>query len=185
MIGFSIPVYDRFDHLEVIINCLKVQTNPKWKAVIVIDGGYPEGYPANANDDRIIFLATDKRYNDWGHTPRNIGKNILANYCSYVVMTGDDNYYTPNAVDEMQKAAEGNPGMIYWDMVHSHYDYQYFKCSPGFNQIDIGAFATRSDIAKTIDLSKNFAADGEYVEEYKKKYTDTMIYIPKILYIHN
>jgi hypothetical protein len=101
-------------------------------------------------------------------------------------MTGDDNYYVPTFVKELKGAVKDSPGMVYWDMVHSHYDYQLFICSPGFNQIDIGAFATRSDLAKQIKLNTSYAADGEFVEEFKLKFpSEKIVKINKVLYVHN
>jgi hypothetical protein len=137
-------------------------------------------------DKRIRVLYLDKRYNDWGHTPRELGKQQCRG--KYVIMSGDDNYYVPTFVSEFEKTINSytQPGMIYWDMVHSHYDYSYFKCSPGFNQIDMGAFATRNDLAQQIVLNTSYAADGEYVEEFKIKFPqENIIKIPKVLYVHN
>ena len=101
-------------------------------------------------------------------------------------MSGDDNYYVPTFVSELKKAAVNSPGMIFWDMVHSHYGYSYFNCRPFFNQIDMGAFATRTDLAKKIKLGKGFAADGTYVEDFKKKFPkEKLTKINKVLFVHN
>lgn len=191
LIGFSIPVYDRFDHLKVILSCLQVQTHPDWIATIVKDGHYTTEeleivHSFTTKDPRISYTHTPERTNNWGHTPRELGKHLLSGHCQYVVMTGDDNYYTPNLVEEVSKVAHAKAGMIYWNMVHSHYDYQLFRCTVGFNQIDIGAFATRSDIAATIQLPTSYAADGEFVEIYKQRYPEELnLKIDKVLYVHN
>src|SRR5690606_32897439 len=100
--------------------------------------------------------------------------------------SGDDNYYIPTFINELTIASETNPGMIYWDMVHSHYKYSYFKCLPAFNQIDMGAFATRTDLAKQIKLGTSYAADVTFVEDFNKKFLDENIKkIEKVLFIHN
>lgn len=190
-VGFSIPIYDRFENLKVLLSSLRVQSNPDWIALVVKDGPYlPEQldivHQFSRIDQRITYAHTPTRHNDWGHTPREMGKQILAPHCQYIIMTGDDNYYTPNLIEEIAKVASSNAGMIYWNMVHSHYDYQHFRSALGFNQIDIGAFATRSDIASQIELPKTYAADGEFVEIYKQRFPHlTNLKIDKTLYVHN
>lgn len=191
-VSFVLPTYNRVALLKCALQSLIVQTNENWDAQVVIDGlDYEEPITQmieELNDPRIIIRTLSKRYNDWGHTGRELGKT-MARY-RWVVMTGDDNYYVPTTVKEILEKAEQfahyEAGMIYWDMVHSHYDYSYFVCSAGFNQIDIGAFATRNDLAKQIKLTSDYAADGLFVEEYKKKFpTQTIVKIKKVLYVHN
>lgn len=164
------------------------QSDNDWSANVIIDG------PDHVNDiikiirtinnDRITYTELSERYNNFGHTPREIGKQMSG--AKYIIMTGDDNYYTPNFVNELRIASEDNPGMVYWDMIHSHYDYSYFKCSPSYNQIDMGAFATRKDLAQQINLGEEYAADGLYVENFKNKFaSEKIIKIEKVLFVHN
>jgi len=192
LVDFIIPTYDRIDALRMTLSSLIVQTNNDWCANVVVDRPY-EGMDklwidictdAMPSDVRIRYTFMEKRYNDWGHTPREIGKQ--ASECQYIIMTGDDNYYMPTFVEELRNASFTSPGVIYWDMIHSHYNYQYFKCAPGNNQIDMGAFATRRDIAQNIKLNTTYAADGEYIESIKAKYPkEEMIKIFKVLFVHN
>lgn len=187
LVELIIPTYSRPDLLKCMLYSLVSQVNPNWGATVVIDN--PDDNKItdlikSINDDRIRRIRTDKRYNDWGHTPREIGKQLSS--ADYIIMTGDDNYYTPNFIQELHIASITKPGVIYWDMVHSHYDYSYFKCAPAFNQIDMGAFATRKDIAHSIKLNTTYAADGEYIESIKHKFpTEEMIKINKVLFVHN
>ena len=187
LIDFIIPTYNRIDALRSMLSSLIVQTNNNWVATVVIDDINNNEIEKLINAfhcNNISYVFAGKRYNDWGHTPREIGKQLSIG--DYIIMTGDDNYYTPNFVEESIKASEGSPGIIYWDMVHSHYDYSCFKCYPAFNQIDMGAFAIRRDMAQTIKLNTTYAADGEFIEDVKKKYPDEkMIKINKVLFVHN
>lgn len=198
LVTFIIPTYDRVEELRCMISSLIAQTNPNWKAIITVD--YPKK-EVNIHkpigvvwlytrediihyDGRITIHWMDKRYNDWGHTPREVGKQLADS--QYVIMTGDDNYYMPTFVEELHKASVNSPGMIYWDMVHSHYDYQLFKCFPAFNQIDMGAFATRTDLARQIPLGKEYAADGLFVENFKHTFpNEEILKINKVLFVHN
>lgn len=187
---FILPTYNRYNELKMSLASIRCQSVINWKATVVIDDS-PKSDRAKLikmiqdfEDDRIGYMFSGKQYNDWGHTPREIGKQ--QSNAHYVIMTGDDNYYTPNFVKELNLAAANHPGMVYWDMVHSHYGYCHFKCAPSFNQIDMGAFATRTDLAKQIKLGTTFAADGTYVEDFKKKFPNERIEkINKILFVHN
>lgn len=187
LVEFIIPTYYRPEPLKCMLQSLMAQTHSDWGAHVIIDN--PEDVEIQEivkgfNDKRITYSVTHERYNDWGHTPREIGKQ--QSNAKYVIMTGDDNYYTPNFVKELSDASMSNPGFIYWDMIHSHYDYDYFKCSPYMNQIDMGAFATRTDLAKHIPLGTEYAADGLFVENFKHMFPGVeMVKIKKVLFVHN
>lgn len=186
-IEYILPTFNRSHELKSALSCLMAQTNSSWIANVIVDNPVEtvaDDIVKEFNDKRICITHSDKRYNDWGHSLRQIGKQ--KSLSDYIIMTGDDGYYTPNTVKEILLAAESSPGMIYWDMIHSHYNYQYFKCSPAFNQIDMGAFATRTDLAKQIKLGTNYAADGNFVEDFKKKFpNEKIVKINKVLFVHN
>jgi glycosyltransferase involved in cell wall biosynthesis len=186
-VEFIIPTYYRINPLQVMLGSLVNQTYDDWGALVMIDNDRNEEIENICNmfdDNRIRYHYMDRRYNDWGHTPREQGKQMST--ADYIIMTGDDNYYTPNFVEELKKAAINKPGMVYWDMVHSHYGYSYFPCHLGMGQVDMGAFATRKDIAHQIPLGTEYAADGFFVEEYKKKFRhEGVIKIDKVLFVHN
>lgn len=182
------PTYDRTLPLITLIASLENQTEEDWGLNIVVDNEENVGVAKPIADlfggSRVRVTYAGQRYNDWGHTPREIGKQ--ASEADYVVMGGDDNYYVPSFVAELKKAAEDKPGMIYWDMVHSHYNYDFFRCSPGLNAIDMGAFATRTDLAKQIKLNTSYAADGEFVEDFKRMFpNERIVKINHVLFVHN
>ena len=190
LVDIIMPTYNRIEALHCMLSSLICQTDKDWNGTVVIDNEFcKEVIPIimmiqNFNDERIAYVCTGKRHNDWGHTPREMGKQMSE--AEYIIMSGDDNYYTPTFVAELRKASLSRPGMIYWDMVHSHYDYQFFECQPAYNQIDMGAFATRSDLAKQIKLNTSYAADGEYVRDFNIKFPqEQKIKIPKCLFVHN
>lgn len=187
MIEVIIPTYKNSDNLDIIINSFLVQTSSSWKLHIVVDGNewmYKE-FKSYYRYPNIRFSLIDGPNNDWGHTPREYG--LLEAEEEWIIMTGDDNYYVPSFIQEFTKAAEDNPksNFIYCDMLHNQYDYQHFVTTPQINQIDIGCFMTKRELAQQIPVEKSYAADGLFVEEYKKN----SIFIPhkinKILYVHN
>jgi hypothetical protein len=189
LVDFIVPTHYRINELRLMLSSLKAQQCEDWIATVMIDNVFCEDIEQLINsfsDDRIRYFYMDKRYNDWGHTPRQIGKQMSS--CEYVIMTGDDNYYTPNTVCEIKRIVNehGNPELIYWNMIHSHYNYAFFDCKVSMNQIDMGSFATRNDIAKSIELSKTYAADGVFVDEINRLYSNAKkIKIDKVLFVHN
>lgn len=187
LVDFIIPTYNRPAPLKCMLSSLVAQTNPDWGAHVVIDN--PEDVEnvklvESFADPRIRWSKMDKRYNDWGHTPREYGKQ--KSEAKYIIMTGDDNYYTPNFVQEISVLCNVEVGMVYWDMVHSHYKYAYFKCVPAGGQIDMGAFATRRDLAQQIQLGTDYAADGWFVENFKQRFpVENIAKVNKVLFVHN
>lgn len=190
-IEFVIPTYNRVDHLMCLLNSLCAQTNDNWVAHVIADcppqGTLDKVMKYFKGDDRFMFTILPDRYNDWGHTPRNIGLEMAKE--EWVVMTGEDNYYTPVFVDEFLKVVTPNSHFIYCDMVHNwlNFDYIHLKSKPVMDHIDIGNFMTKSKYAKQLKLDTTLpAADGKFVEEYLQKFpTGTITYIKKILYVHN
>ena len=186
-IEFIIPTFQRPRELKSMLSSLIAQTANNWKAIVAIDNPHDSEnikLVYSFNDERISYLLMNKRWNDWGHTPREICKQISDS--DYIIMTGDDNYYCPILIEELNKILIHSPGMVYWDMIHSHFMYQYFQCLPFSGQIDMGAFATKTSLAKQIPLTTKFDADGQFVEDFKKKFPNEEIKkIKKTLFVHN
>jgi hypothetical protein len=138
------------------------------------------------DDDRIKFTNLRNRYNDWGHTPRNYG--VEHSTSEWVVMTGEDNYYCPEFVDQMLQVSKGQD-FVYCNMVHNWINKEYIGINTllQFGRIDIGCFMVKTDIAKTIKLrTKEEWADWYFVEEFIKKHKDAnIIKLDKVLYVHN
>ena len=190
LIDFIISYYNRKTALDCLLYSLIAQTDKEWVAKVMIDD--VEYNPETmVKDSRISYITMNKRYNDFGHTPREIGKQ--ESEADYVILTNDDNYYTPNLVMEVKMAIAQHkrikgvlPGIVYWDMVHSHFNYQYFRTAIGNGQIDMGAFATRTELAKRVPLCSRFEADGIFIEDFKRKFPqEHRVKIDKVLFVHN
>jgi glycosyltransferase involved in cell wall biosynthesis len=190
MIEFIIPTYNRPYQLLTIIGSILSQTNANWKIHVVADAiytGYDDIKRIFSQIDKIKFSELQGPHNDWGHTPRQYGLDNATE--EWVVMSGDDNYYTPNFVSEFTSKMDTPTNFIYCDMLHNHFKYSYFNSEPIINKIDIGNFAARTKHAKLISFNKgNYGADGEFVEEYIERFCKESHSIKKIeqaLYIHN
>ena len=187
-IEFIIPTYNRIKELHVILSSLVAQIEDNWKATIVVDdkeNDRVKNVVSKFDSDKINYIFLGKRYNDWGHTPRNVGKQ--ASTSDYIILTGDDNYYVPTFISELNNVITTEKvGIIYWDMIHNGYNYRHFNTRINDGYIDMGSFATRRDLAQQIDLKKSYSADSKYVKELVNKFPDEKkVKIKKILFVHN
>lgn len=188
-IEFIIPTYNRVKEVYVILSSLVAQINDNWKATVIVDDAENDNIKnivSKFDSPNISYQFLGRRYNDWGHTPRNVGKQ--ASTSDYIILTGDDNYYVPTFINELNKVIidNNNVGMIYWDMIHNGYNYKPFSTRVDDGYIDMGAFATRRDLAQQLDLDKSFSADSKYVKRFRKQFPDEkVVKISKILFVHN
>lgn len=191
-IEFIIPTYNRPHHLMCLLNSLCAQSSDNWVAHVIADSP-PQGSLDNIvkyfkNNDKIRFTFLTERYNDWGHTPRNIGLDLATE--DWVVMTGEDNYYAPKFVEIFLDSIKTNEkiNFVYCDMVHNwlNFDYIHIKSEPKYGKIDIGNFMSRTNLAKEIKIDVSFAqSDWKFVYDYLTKFKGDIVYIPKTLYVHN
>lgn len=192
-IEFIIPTYNRPEHLVTVLGSLMAQTSDRWRAHVVVDGSTEETIvrlkqiETFFNDERIQWTYLDKRHNDWGHTPRQIGVDKSTE--QWVVMTGDDNYYAPVFVEEVLKEVTPKVHFLYTDMVHNWISRQYYpiKTSLEFGKIDMGCYITKTKNAKQIRLKTDQEwADWYFVEDYLKQFPEGKVKkIDKVIYVHN
>lgn len=190
MIEFIVPTWKRPHQLMMMLSSLMSQTNNKWKAHVVIDGMTNDYFNVkNHFQDipNIRFSHIEGPNNDWGHTARNYGLSKAQE--EFLVMTGDDNYYTPNFVDEMLKTAnENGANLVFCNMIHNNYGYKPVNCLIAHGSIDIGNVMTRTKLAQQLELQKNYDADWTFITQYcqkNKPHSKSIIKIDKVLYIHN
>jgi hypothetical protein len=190
-IEFSISTYRYPEHLMTMLSCLCSQTSPNWKAHVLTESIYPGYFKVKGYFDghpQIRFTEMNGPFNDWGHTQRVEGMHQALE--EWVVMAGDDNYYTPIFVERVLGQVDAHTNFIYTDLLHNDVtDYGYMESHPRVAQIDIGNFAARTILAKTVPFNKTiYDGDGWYVESFVQKYCTypgSMKKINKALYTHN
>lgn len=146
----------------------------------------------------IPYHETEKRYNDWGHSLRELGlKNCTASDSDYILFTNGDNYYCPPFVEEMLFMTGPNVGVVYCDMIHSHPrpdsssggSYGYFNTTFKPNFCDIGSFIVRLDIARAVGYRhKHRDADASFISDilnYQKTNPFEIVKVNKVLFVHN
>jgi len=196
MINIICVAYKRVIPLRILIDSFLVQTDPRWRLYIVHDGPAPDSVKnmiAHVKDQRVSFEETDIRRGLWGHPNRQMMlKRLPFNHSDYLLMTNDDNYYTPIFVQMMlvrTRSQLARTGMVFCDTVHNYTKYEVLKTRLKVGSVDMGSFIVRMDIAKKIGFNYMvMEADGKYAEEcanYCKKSRLNVQYIPKALFIHN
>ena len=198
--------YKRFGELKVFVQSWINQTEKNWKLHVIHDGESKNFIKImeefrNNNPEQISFQCTDIRYNDYGHSLREMGlKNATGDY---VLLTNADNYYIPETVKflnvEIDKAESDKPDVLMFDMVHSHKNpgkqkkpsYSYFKVSFQRKYIDMGAAIVSTELAQKAGFDdKSYAADASYFEAVSKAKKQSgkklaVLKIPRVLLVHN
>jgi glycosyltransferase involved in cell wall biosynthesis len=190
--------YERPVLLMTQLCSLAAQTVRNFK-ILVFHDGY------NAEIERVVakfkdmypnidvrFRFSDVRYNDYGHSLREIA--LSESSAEYMLLTNDDNYYTPNFLEDMMPALiSGGYDISYCNMIHSHEfldpnnpnGYQPLRTGLRLGAIDIGAFIFDTKLGQRVGFSnKSFEADGHFLEglialgarAYK---------VEKYLFVHN
>jgi glycosyltransferase involved in cell wall biosynthesis len=185
--------YKRAIPLRILIDSFLVQTNPNWMLYVIHDGKMPTdvlGIIKQYNDERISFEYTKTRTAHSGFINRDmmIKKTVGADE-DFVMSTNDDNYYPPTFVDEMLKLITPTAGIIYCNMIHSHFGYTVLSTILQVYYIDLGAFAVRLPLAKKVGIkASSDIADGLFAQDCLNecnKVGMTTHKTEKIIFVHN
>lgn len=189
LVSYIVPWYQQ---APVAISSLLAQSYANIEIIIVYDGPMkPETRRQieYINDNRIHLLSTPRRHNDWGHTPRNFGIDILSSKSEVVVFTGVDNYYFPTFTEEVFYPIATNDSIVasYCNMIHNNKNWTHVEVSLDYGKIDCGCFMVRSEIAREFRWGSRVSwEDWVFIEKVIKKYGMSRIAkIPRMLYIHN
>jgi len=191
--------YKRYRNLPVLVHSFLAQTLQNFKLLVIHDGHdarmaeilteFKAKYP-----DEIDYLFTDRRYNDYGHSLRELGIQRLDT--EYVLITNDDNYYCPVFLESMFRALrEYQADIVLCDMIHSHNrpggrpqgPYRYFETFPKRQSADIGCFITKSALAKQAGFrDKTSDGDATYLEDIMRiAGTPRIAKVSHALFVHN
>ncbi len=184
--------YQRIVPLRIAVDSFLNQTDDRWELHVIHDGPAPgEITDCMITRQRVHFMATDVVHGKWGHpNRRSMLERIEADASDYILITNDDNYYIPKYVELIQQHMKPGVGMIYYNTLHSYFNYTVHTSQLKVGRIDMGAFVVRADVAKAVGFKHDKeVADGMYCEECAAYCTDhglLMTYIPGIVpFIHN
>jgi len=194
MIKVIMVAYERVIPLRIAIDSFLNQTDHMWELHVIHDGPASmqiQEVIRQREDPRLYFYQTDTVNGKWGHPNRRFMlEKIEADASDYILITNDDNYYIPTFVKLIQQHMKPGVGMIYYNTLHSYFNYTVHTSQPKVGRIDMGAFVVRADVAKAVGFKHDKEiADGMYCEEcaaYCAAHGLQVVYIPGIVpFIHN
>lgn len=166
-----IVTYQQPDELACLLYAFATQTLQNFEIHVLHDGPHA---PTRAIVERFIaehpsvpckYRETDRRYNDYGHTLRQIG--IEEAGCEFILITNGDNYYVPRFVElTFDGIDQSKLDLVLFDMVHSHFAYIPFSTAPMRWNIDMGSIVVRTAMAKRVGFrDKGFEGDATFIED--------------------
>jgi glycosyltransferase involved in cell wall biosynthesis len=194
-VSIIVVAHKRYNQLKCLMYSLLSQTYKNFEIIVIHDGidkNHLKMMDEFMDDDRVIYVQTPIRYNDWGMSLRNIGLKMAKG--DIIINTNDDNYYVPIWLSEIVDSFERNPyaNFAYYLMVHNydmlsnHNQSSYGLFTPEIKKysIDIGQFAVKKDLINGHSFKVDVVeADGDLVEELLPKIIP--VFINKILFVHN
>ena len=185
-ITFVTTAYKETYDPYMFVSSLLLQKNSNWKCIIYCDEANQQVVDAVNlfKDDRFKVVANETATKYWGHYNRKRALHELVD-SEFVIQTSIQDYYTPNAVEEI--LGHSTFDFIYFDMIHNHFNYEVLDTIPERNHIDWGSFAVRTSVAKRIDIVDLQACncDGIFAERCFLDPDVRSIKLEKILAVHN
>ena len=189
LVSYIVPWYRQ---VPVAVFSLLAQTYSNIEIILAYDGVVDVDaarYIQVFNDPKIKFFSTTQRYNDWGHTPRNLGIDKLSVDSTAVVFTGADNYYLPSFTTELISALyqDAQTAAVYCDMLHNGTNWNTVNTRLQYSHIDCGCFMVKPDIAREFRWGNSTSwEDWIFIEKVINKYTISAIKkVSRALYVHN
>ncbi len=183
MLEIIAVTFDQDHCLKCFVESFLAQVHPDWKMHLIHDGPSEkfDEICSQWNDPRIKTYKTKQRFNDFGHSLREIGVSYLTN-SQFTLFTNADNYYVPTFTKVL---ANYHADFVYFDMIHSYSEYELFVTATKLGRIDCGSFVTNTRLVKNLGWhSKRAEADWDFVHEVLK-YAKTVVKIKKVFFVHN
>lgn len=170
-----------------LLHSILAQTYQNFEIIIHHDGPLDDSTLKERIEglsSKIKVLDKLERRQAWGHYHRH-PTALIEPHADWVVFTNDDNYYVPIFLERVLNVAHTtNSGMVYFDTVHSHFNYDVLNVVPVVCNIDIGSFIVRMDLVRDTPWTNyEGIADGIYAEKLAK--STNAVKAPGVLFIHN
>jgi hypothetical protein len=168
-----------------------MQTFKNWRLILVHDGpgdGAAETFIRAVNDDRITYVETEKRVNNWGH---QIRADYLQKVTSeYIIITNPDNYYMPVFLEYMLKPFTPGRDIVATfcsAMVHSYRNWETQPTRLARGHLDCGGVLLKTAQAQAVGWkSLEHSADWFFFEDIIKRYgAGKFVPVKGTLFVHN
>jgi hypothetical protein len=197
-LSIVIVSYRQPDQLSCLLHAFACQTLQNFEILVLHDGAdaptrnVVERFAAEHPLVPCRYIETSQRFNDYGHSLRQIGINEARH--EYILITNGDNYYAARFVEFIFAAIDDQAlDAVVFDMVHSHFSYAPFSTAPlrwGKQRwaIDMGAIVVRTDMARSVGFrDKTYQGDASYVEDLLGSETGPRKVgkLQRTLFVHN
>ena len=186
LVSIIAPIYKYY---PILVHSLQAQTHKNWELILIHDSPNQELYDLikTINDTRIKYMWTEERYNDWGHSLREIALQHISQESEFVVITNADNYYVPIFIEEMLAGFKDNTVATYCNMLHSHKRWDVIHAGLQCGKIDCGCVMVRKNIVLEFGWKyRDFGADWGFIRDVIQKYGgESFLKVNKILFVHN
>lgn len=172
-----VVTYKQPVQLRGLLASLQCQTLQNFEVLVIHDG--PDAQTRQvveqvmAESDRFSYLETDTRYNDYGHSLRDLGVSMASR--EFLLITNGDNYYMPRFTEFVFEAVTTySLDVATWDIVHSYChpgktsmrSYNPFRVYPVRWMVDIASILVKTELAKIVGFAdKSYDGDASYVED--------------------
>src|SRR5262249_14326027 len=147
-VSMIVCAYFRDRQILPTLACFLAQTYQNFEVLVVHDGPGDGGVRESVSlfaDERLRYVETPERYNDWGNTPKAWGS--LQATGEWIGHSNDDNYYAPVYFEMMLGALlREDAQFAYCNMIHSHHGWTPFDTKPVAGYIDAGGWICHTDI---------------------------------------
>ena len=188
LVTMVVAAYNRPKPILSLLYSLLVQTWQEFEIIVVHDGvgEVIQEVVTSLDDSRIRFYETDRRYNDFGNSSKELGSLLAAG--EYIGHTNDDNYYAPVYFEAMLCAMlQADADFAYCNMVHSHQGYAAFDTHPVPGRIDGGGWICKANVVRATlwpELKSDVYADGRFAESLAVR-SNRVVKVPGFLFVHN
>lgn len=176
-----------------LIESLRAQTWPKWRAVVVHDGPVHPSQQAAwerlAEDPhhRVRLHVTADRRGEYGHPHRQKALRLVPAECNWIVHTNQDNYFVPTFLETMLSACLRSGALwSYCDMVHSHRLWKFLPCQVRRGRIDLSCVLVRRELAERCEFpTSGFTGDWTWISRLDAAAKGRREHVPSALVVHN
>jgi len=176
-------------HNSPFVESMLSQKDTKWNALIYHNGPNQEmkEWIESYKDHRLSYKESQINTGQWGTVNRHDAvKNIIKT--SYCINSSIQDYYLPNAIQEINNVLESKPDLVHWQAINHLFRYSVLNGEIAWGHIDWGQFCVKTEYIKNTGIVKadNFSGDWHTLQAIiQKGYIRKINKIDKILCIHN
>jgi predicted protein tyrosine phosphatase len=180
LVSINVRVKYAPDRLKLFLLSMQRQRHENWEVVAVTDGPNPQAarVVAEAQDERIRLIETEKPLGRWGHPNRQLGLDACRG--EFIGLSNDDNYYVPGYLEQMLNALK-KADVATCLIVHSYTGWEVVPAGH-----DLGAWIARASLVRQIPWpGQYFTADADFLQRLVDLAGDRVVRLQRPLFVHN